>query len=128
MNTDKSPRINESTMEMDNHEDTTVLGRNCLPIHDYSRPVDVSGWDSSQGSVECPTISGAVAYDHPITGQVFILVYHQVIHCKLLENHLMCPMQSRVAGVRINELPKFLADKPNDETHAIVVGNPLDAG
>ena len=38
----------------------------------------------------------------------------------------MCPMQSRVAGVKINELPKFLADKPDDETHAIVVGNPLD--
>ena len=113
-------------MEIDNHADTTVLGRNCLSIHDYNRPVDVSGWDASQGSVECPTISGAVAYDHPITGQVYILVYHQAIHCKSLENHLMCPMQSRVTGVKINELPKFLADKPDDETHAIVVGNPLD--
>ena len=35
-------------------------------------------------------------------------------------------MQSRVAGVKINELPKLLADKPDDETHAIVVGNPLN--
>ena len=60
-----SPQINNiSTMEIDNHADTTVLGRNCLPIQDYNRPVDVSGWDESQGSVECPTISGAVAYDH----------------------------------------------------------------
>ena len=58
-----SPHTTASNMEIDNHADTTVLGKNCLPVHDFERPVDVSGWDSSAGSVECPTISGAVAYD-----------------------------------------------------------------
>ena len=41
----------KSTMEIDNYEDTAVLGANCLPIHDFGRAVDVSGWDSSAGSV-----------------------------------------------------------------------------
>ena len=74
-----SPQINSiSTMEI-------VLGRNWLPIQNYNRPVDVSGcWDESQGSVECPTILGAVAYDHPVSGKTYILIYHQVIHCKHL--------------------------------------------
>ena len=55
---DTSLHIIESTMEINNHADTTVLGSNCLPIHDFERLVDVFGWDVSVGSVEYPTISG----------------------------------------------------------------------
>ena len=43
---------NDSTMEIDDHADTTVLGSNFLPIHDFGRLVGVSGWDASAGSVE----------------------------------------------------------------------------
>ena len=38
----------------------------------------------------------------------------------------MCPIQSFVAGVKINELPKFLAEDPDDNTHAIIVSDPLN--
>ena len=31
-----------------------------------------------------------------------------------------------MAGVRINEIPKFLADDPDDNTHAIKVDEPLN--
>ena len=55
-------------MEINNHADTILLGSNFLPIHYVGRLVDVSGWDVSSGSVECPKISGAIAYDHPISG------------------------------------------------------------
>ena len=55
-----SLQINEPTTGIDNHEDTTLLGSNLLPIHDFERLVDVSGWDLSAGSVECPKISGAI--------------------------------------------------------------------
>ena len=71
--TDTSSLIGSSgTMELDNHADTTVLGRECLPFIDYEQPVDVVGYNPSLGSQQCPTISGAVAYDHPVTGQVYI--------------------------------------------------------
>ena len=63
-----SLQSNGSTMEINNHAETTVLGSNCLPIHDYGILVDVSGWGTSAGSVECPIISGAIAYDHLISG------------------------------------------------------------
>ena len=53
-----SLQINKSTMEINNHADTTVLGSNGLPIHDLERLVDVFGWYVSVVSVECPTISG----------------------------------------------------------------------
>ena len=38
----------------------------------------------------------------------------------------MCPMQSHLAGVRINELPKFLAEDPYEQTHAIIFDDPLN--
>ena len=55
---------NDPIMEIENHADTTMLGSNCRPIHDFGTPVDISGWDPSAGSVECPTIYGSIEYDH----------------------------------------------------------------
>ena len=104
-----SLQINESTMDIDNHKYMTMLGSNCLPIHYFERSVDVSKWDTSAGSVECPIISGGIEYYHLVLGKVYMCVYRQAINCPKLTNHLMCPMQSRMAGVRINDLPKFLA-------------------
>ena len=71
---------NQSTKETDNHADTTVLGSNYLPIHDFGISVDVSGWEAVSWSVECPTISGDIAYDHLTSEKVYMLVYHQAVH------------------------------------------------
>ena len=38
----------------------------------------------------------------------------------------MFPMQIRMAGVRINELPKFLVEDMYEKTHTIIVQDPLD--
>ena len=61
-------------MYIDNHADTKVLGSNFLPIHDFEVLVDISGWDAGARSFECPTISGAIAYDHKISVQLYMLV------------------------------------------------------
>ena len=121
-----SLHINDYAMEIDNHADTTVLGSNCLSIQNFGRSVDVAGWDASAGSIECPTIYGFIAYDNPISGKVYMLIYHQAIHCPRLTSHLMYPMQIRMVGVRINELSKFLAEDPDEKTHTIIVGTPLN--
>ena len=117
---------NDFTMEIDNHVDTTVLGSNCLQMNYFERLVDISRWDTSSGSVDCPTKSGAIEHDHPISGQVYMLVYHQTTHCPILESHLMCPMQIRMAGFRINDLPKFLAQDLDEKTHVIIVDDMLN--
>jgi hypothetical protein len=113
-------------MDLDTHTDNTVLGGSCLLIHDTGRKVDVSGFSSALGLIELPIISGAVAYDHPITCKVYILVFHQMIYCWQMENHLICPMQCRVNGVVINDTPKMCVPNPNDSTHSIEVTDPLD--
>ena len=35
-------------------------------------------------------------------------------------------MQIRMEGVRINDLPKFLAENPDDKSHAIIVDDSLN--
>ena len=113
-------------MELDTHADNTVLGDCCLLIHDTGRKVDVSGFSTALGSIELLIVSGAVAYDHPITGKVYILVFHQAIYCRQMDNHLICQMQCRVNGIVINDTPKMCVPNPDDSTHSIEVTDPLD--
>ena len=116
----------ESTMDLDTHADITVLSNCCLLIHDTGRKVDVLGFSTALGLFEFPIISGAVAYDHPITGKVYTLVFHQAIYCCQMDNHLICHMQCRVDGVVINDMPKMCVPNPDDSTHSIEVADPLD--
>ena len=115
----------EARMELDTHADTTVLGHNCLLIHDFDKTVSVTGWDASAGATECRTVSGVVAYDHPVTGQAYMLVFHQAIYLESMDNHLICPMQCRVNGVEINDTPKIFVKHPTERSHAIVVEDPV---
>ena len=60
----------ETTLELDLHADTCVLGHDALIILDYNRPVFVAGYDESLGSKTYQTVSGVVAYDDPQTGRM----------------------------------------------------------
>jgi hypothetical protein len=115
-------------MELDTHANNTVLGDCCLLIHDTGRKVDVSGFSTAPRLIELPIVLGAVAFDHPITGKVYILVFHQEIYCRHMDNHLICPMQCRVNGVVINDTPKMCVPNPDDSTHSIKVTHPFGSG
>ena len=69
-------------MELDTHANTSVLGKHCLVVQDFNQPVNVLGWDSKLGTIKCPTVTGVVAYDHPTTGQTFMLVFNQAIYAE----------------------------------------------
>ena len=104
-----------------------MLGQNCLLIQDFDKTVAVTGWDSLAGATKCWTVSGVVAYDHPVTGQAYMLVFHQAIYLESMENHLICPMQCRLNGVEINDTPKIFVKHPTERSHAIVVDDPVAA-
>jgi hypothetical protein len=70
----------ETTLELDSHADTCVLGHDALIILDYNRPVSVVGYDESLGSITYQTVSGVVAYDDPQTGRMLHLIINQAIH------------------------------------------------
>jgi hypothetical protein len=66
--------IYETTLELDSHADTCVLGRGALIILDYNRPVSVVCYDESLRSKTYQTMSGVVAYDDPQTGRMLHLI------------------------------------------------------
>jgi hypothetical protein len=116
--------IHETTLELDSHADTCVLGRDALIILDYNRPVSVVGYDESLGSKTYQTVSGVVAYNDPQTGRMLHLIINQAIHIPHLDHHLLCPMQCLVNDLIVNNLPKFLATDPSDQTHALTLTDP----
>ena len=73
-----------------------------------------------------PTIYESISYEHTTSGQVYILVKHQTIHCPRLANHLMCPMQIQMSGVSINDFPKVLAEDQYEKTHSVKVNDQLN--
>ncbi len=125
--TDISSKTNstgETTLELDSHADTCVLGRDALILLDNDRPVVVEGYDHSLGTKTYATVSGALAYDDPVTGEVYHIVINQAIHIPHLDHHLLCPMQCRVNDVTVDETPNFLAHDPTDHTHALTIRDP----
>ncbi len=124
--TDHSTKINsigETTLELDSHTVTCVLGCDVILL-DYDRPVIVEGYDPSLGTKTYATDSRALAYDDPVTGKVYHLVINQAIHIPHLDHHLLCPMQCRVNDVIVDNMPKFLASDPTDHMHALTIIDP----
>jgi hypothetical protein len=100
-----------------------------MVVQDFNQPDNVSGWGSTLGTIECPTDTGVVAYDHPTTGQTFMLVFNQAVFAEAVGNHLICPMQCWVHGVTINDTPKMFVAEATEHSHAIIIDlgsdNPL---
>jgi hypothetical protein len=64
----------ETTLELDSHAGTCVLGCDALIILDYNRPVSIVGYDESLRSKTYQTVSGVRAYDDPQTGRTLHLI------------------------------------------------------
>jgi hypothetical protein len=120
----KIDSIGETTLELDSHADTCILGHDALILLDYDRPVIVEGYDPSLGTKTHATVSRALAYDDLVTVKVYPLVINQAIHIPHLDHHLLCPMQCQVNDVIVNDMPKFLTSDPTDHTHALTIIDP----
>jgi hypothetical protein len=116
----------ESSLELDSHANTTILGAGALIIQSYDRLVEFVGYDPQQDLQTFEMVSGILAFDHPRDGQVYHLVFHQAFHMPQPDHHLLCPMQCRINDVTVNNVPKFLTRFPTDNMHALIVTNPDD--
>jgi hypothetical protein len=87
--------------------------------------VSIQGYDPALGTTQYNTVSGMLAYDHPISGETNHLVVNQAIHIPHLDHHLLYPMQCRVNDVII-KTPKFLAQNLTEQTHALTIQDPHD--
>ena len=112
----------ETRTELDSHADTCVVGQHtALLIHDFDRQVRVHGYDEAIGqAVNCRTVSAVIAYDHPETGEVYMLILHQAIMIPQMTVNLISPMQLRDNDFRVNDEPKYMVPNPTEDHHAIV--------
>ena len=81
----------ETTLELDSHADTSVLGGGALVVADFNEPVNVQGYDPSLGTKTYRTITGAVGYCDPTSGRNYHLVIHQAIYIPDIDHHLLSP-------------------------------------
>ena len=109
----------ETTLELNSHADTSVLGGGALLVADFNEPVNVQGYDPSLGIKIYKTITGAVGYCDTVSGSVYHLVIHQAIYIPGLEQHLLSPKQCRVEDVEINDCPIFIIANPTEDSHCI---------
>jgi len=87
----------------------------------------VSGFEPSQPPRKAKVVDAAVRYTCRVTGDHLILMINQVIYVPEVEHCLLCPMQCRMNGVEINEVPKFLMTNPTTSSHSIMIADPTDA-
>ena len=76
---------NETSLELDSHADTCVVGEKALVIADHCRPVTVHAYDKELGERTYDTVSAVVGYTCPSTGAVYYQVIHQAIEIPHLE-------------------------------------------
>ena len=70
----------------------------------------MSGFTSDLGKpLTVPVVNAAVAYDCEYTGETRIMVICNVLYFKNMEVNLIPPFMMRLAGIEVNECPKFLA-------------------
>ncbi len=86
----------------------------------------VSGFDPSQPPCRAKIVDAAIRYTCRNTGDHLILMINQAISIPEVDHCLLCPMQCRINGVQLNEVPKFLTHNPTTSTHSIQIADPTD--
>ena len=107
-----------SRCELDSHADTVVAGANTLHVSDEGRVVTVHGFSEELESVTAPVATVATLWDHPETGQPYILVMHEALYFgDRLGNSLLCPNQMRANGLRVEEVPRQFDPSSSHSIH-----------
>ena len=83
-------------------------------IYYFDSPVNVNGYDLEDGSEVCCILIGVLDYNHPQNGKPYFMVFNQSIHLDHLEHHLMCTIQCRENGIKINKTTKYQSKAPDE--------------
>ena len=95
--------------ELDSHADTCCLGNGYQILYKTGK-VDVGSFLEQLGElIKMKIVTVALAHNQPEMGQVYLLIFHQVLLIEGMQRHLLNPNQIREASHIINETPlKYL--------------------
>ena len=107
-------------LELDSHADSPVCGKGALEVRDTGRTVLVGSFADELGSpLKCRVIDCLLTYDDEFTSKTYLILIRNAISVPSMNHHLIPPFVMRLAGLIVDECPKFLASSPSIENHSI---------
>jgi phage antirepressor YoqD-like protein len=77
----QSPQVEYANAELDSHADTVVAGATCKVLEFTEHSCDIYLYsDQYEPMKSVPVAKVATAYDHPLTGETFRLVFGQALY------------------------------------------------
>ena len=107
-------------VELDSHADSAVVGSNCYVLRRTGKTANVRGFSSELGKpLSVPFVDALVAYDDPVSGDTILLKIFNALYVKSLDSNLIPPFLLRLAGLEVNDCPKFLSRSPSIKDHSV---------
>mmetsp|Transcript_8644 Transcript_8644/g.12587 ORF Transcript_8644/g.12587 Transcript_8644/m.12587 type:complete len:434 (-) Transcript_8644:3145-4446(-) len=106
--------------ELDSHADTCVAGANTVPLWYTDTSVSVSPFiGECEPLADVPVASVATAWDHPDTGETYLLIINEALYFGDRMNHsLICPNQLRDFGLIVNDVPSHY---DQTSSHSVII-------
>ena len=97
-----------------------VVGNDCTIFDDTGLTCAVNAFTKSAGKLhKVPIVHAVVAYDCTLQAKTFHLLFRNALHIPEINVNLLPPFIVREAGLQLNECPKFQAQDPTKNTHAL---------
>ena len=91
--------------ELDNHANTTVAGRNCIPIWHTERSCDVAPFSDTYQPMKDVAIVLAATGFTSASGNQYILIFHECLYMPELSHTLINPNQLRHFHTQVQDNP-----------------------
>ena len=109
----------EFNTELDSHTDSHVVRKHSHILKSTGRKVSVKGFTDQLGAPILIPVDASVVYDCEYSGRSLVLDIRNALFLRNMDTNLILPLMMRLAGLKINECPKFLSDTPNETNHLI---------
>ena len=118
---DGSKRKDFIRMELDSHADSPVVGCGAHVLEYTGRKVTVSGFTDALGEpMLVDVVHALITYDCPTTGNSYPMMISNALLVPSVDCCLINPFMMRLAGVQVDECPKFLSPTPSIVNHSAV--------
>ena len=113
----------ESSLEMNSHADSPVIGSEALIVRTHDKKDQVNGFANSLGTKTVDVMDAALGYEYEFTGYIYIMIVRNTLYSKKIGYHLIAPFIIILAGVEGNKQPKFMNQQPTTKHHSVFFPN-----
>ena len=90
-----------SSLELDSHADSPVVGSEALIVRTHDRKVRVDGFTPALVSKTVDVVGAAVSYECEFTVKVRMMVIRNGLHIKEMKHNLLSPFIVRLSGLEV---------------------------